>query len=183
MTTRLRHKSFQHFTQSLVLMCCIALMGCEKLTEENYELVENGMSQEVVYDLLGEPKETKAKRQFGLNAFYAFWANDQFTVRILFANDTVKSKALIRTHPVNTPAQPQQQSQPAQIPPEDATNAPAPDLPSDEAQQTTPDTDPASTSVEQTNPTQETEQPATDTSTDTSTDIEANSENISTKTQ
>ncbi|MGB6976454.1 MAG: DUF3862 domain-containing protein [Gammaproteobacteria bacterium] len=64
-----------------------------KLTKENYDKIQPGMSYQQVIDILGTPKSADAITFGNLSGTSAIWQNKQITISIQFFNDAVKIKS------------------------------------------------------------------------------------------
>ena len=70
------------------------LLGCSKATQENYNKVESGMSQEEVYGILGKPDEVNSGSIGSLTASSETWRGRDHTISVKFANGEVKMKSI-----------------------------------------------------------------------------------------
>jgi hypothetical protein len=64
-----------------------------KLTKENYDQIQPGMSYQQVVDILGTPKSADAITFGDLSGTSAVWQNKQATISIQFFNNAVKIKS------------------------------------------------------------------------------------------
>ncbi len=77
----------------LALILSVALLGCgSKLTQENFDKVQNGMSMEQVKSILGEPTETKSVGVGLFSGISATWKDKKTLINIQFVNDKVALK-------------------------------------------------------------------------------------------
>jgi hypothetical protein len=77
------------------LLLVLAATACSsRISPENYEKIENGMSNEAVNDILGEPTETSSFGIGGLSATTAKWVGKTHTITVIFGNGEVKTKTL-----------------------------------------------------------------------------------------
>lgn len=71
----------------------LLLTACSsKLSEENFDQIENGMAKEDVIDLLGKPTETSSLELGGLSGTSAVWDDGNKRITIQFINNKVKVK-------------------------------------------------------------------------------------------
>jgi len=75
------------------LLLCLAACG-SRLTQENFEKVREGMSQQEVRQILGEPADASGASFLGLSSGEAVWKDDKTTITIHFLNDRVVSKRM-----------------------------------------------------------------------------------------
>jgi hypothetical protein len=80
------------------LVLTMAACG-SRISTENYEKIENGMSNEAVNDILGEPTEASSFGIGGLSATTAKWVGKTHTITVTFANGEVKMKTLTANAP------------------------------------------------------------------------------------
>jgi hypothetical protein len=82
----------------LLLTCVIAACG-PRVSQENYEKIENDMSTEEVNRLLGKPTEVSSFGIGGLSATTAKWVGKTHTITVTFTNEKVKMKVLTENAP------------------------------------------------------------------------------------
>lgn len=75
------------------LAALLLLAACgSKLSEENFDQIENGMSKDKVIELLGKPNETSSLELGGLSGTSAVWDDGSKRITIQFINDKVRVK-------------------------------------------------------------------------------------------
>lgn len=73
-------------THALLAFCCAAiLLGCSKLTRENYEKIEVGMAYEAVVGIIGEPDTCDA----ALGTKKCIWGTEEKNITISFMGEQV----------------------------------------------------------------------------------------------
>ncbi len=77
-----------------LVFCFAVLMGCSKVSQDNYNKVESGMSHEQVYSLLGKPDEVNSGSIGSLTASSETWIGSDHTISVKFANGEVKMKSI-----------------------------------------------------------------------------------------
>lgn len=78
---------------SLALILCAAVAGCgSKLTQENFDKIQNGMSMAQVKAILGEPTEAKSVGVGPFSGVSATWKDKNTLINIQFVNDKVTLK-------------------------------------------------------------------------------------------
>lgn len=87
----------------LAAVCLLAAIvsSCgSKISEKNYERIQDGMTREEVESILGMPTDTKSVGFGGFSGSHATWkAADGTTIMIQFVNGKVVSKQLLRSDP------------------------------------------------------------------------------------
>jgi len=77
-----------------VVVLAIFLAACgKKLTQENFNKIDNGMPYADVVKILGEPQSSEGGGAFGITAGTSVWRDDTHQVTIVFLNEKVTSKA------------------------------------------------------------------------------------------
>jgi hypothetical protein len=78
-------------------LAALLLAACgSKISAENFERIQNGMSQKEVVALLGEPSESSAIGIGGLSGGMATWKDGNTVISVQFVNDKVQAKQLSR---------------------------------------------------------------------------------------
>jgi len=75
------------------LLLCLAACG-SRLTQENFEKVREGMSQQEVREILGQPADASGASFLGLSSGEAVWKDEKTTITVHFLNDRVVSKQM-----------------------------------------------------------------------------------------
>ena len=83
-----------------LLLCSTLLLGCaSKITQENFEKIQSGMTQAEVTAILGEPTESSS---IGLGPFggtTSTWKDGGRTITIQFVNGKVFAKVFSGKNP------------------------------------------------------------------------------------
>jgi SmpA / OmlA family len=84
--------------QSLaIVLAALLLAACgSKVTAENFERIQTGMTQKEVAAMLGEPTETSAISVAGLSGGMSAWKDGNTVISVQFVNDKVQAKQLSR---------------------------------------------------------------------------------------
>lgn len=90
--------SFTRFVGVLAASLFLAACG-SKISAENFERIQNGMTQKEVVALLGEPAETNSVSIGGLSGGMATWQDGNTVISVQFVNDKVQAKQLSREAP------------------------------------------------------------------------------------
>jgi len=78
----------------------VALAGCgSKLNEENFGRIQDGMTEQQVIDLLGQPAETSSMGALGMSGTSAIWRDDKAVISVQFVNGKVRLKQFERPKP------------------------------------------------------------------------------------
>jgi uncharacterized protein YcfL len=83
--------SIAAFLAALLLAACGS-----KISAENFERIQTGMTQKEVVAILGEPTETSAISVAGLSGGMATWREGNTEISVQFLNDKVQAKQLSR---------------------------------------------------------------------------------------
>lgn len=78
----------------LMLSFAVVLLGCTKITEQNYNRIEVGMDEGQVNLILGPPTKSDSVNFFGANATTSVWNTQNTEITILFINHKVVIKGL-----------------------------------------------------------------------------------------
>lgn len=89
------------FFRALALAALLfALAGCgSKVTEENFARIEDGMTEQQVFDILGKPTETSSMGALGVSGSSAVWTDDGARISVQFVNGKVRLKQFDRVKP------------------------------------------------------------------------------------
>lgn len=91
-------RRFPRATAILALALLAAACG-SRISAENFERIQNGMTQKEVVTILGEPTETSAVSVGGLSGGMATWRDGNTAISVQFLNDKVQAKQLSREAP------------------------------------------------------------------------------------
>lgn len=80
----------------LITFCCIALLACSKISQNNFEKIKNDMTMKQVITILGEPTSAESVNIMGISGTSAVWKDTQAEIDIQFLNDKVAVKAFSR---------------------------------------------------------------------------------------
>jgi hypothetical protein len=69
-----------------LLMLVLLLAACSKVTQENYQKIEEGMTEEQVVALLGKPTETNSVSVLGVSGSVSRWVADDAVITVRFVN-------------------------------------------------------------------------------------------------
>lgn len=74
----------------------VLLAACSKITQENFDRIQDGMSEQEVQALLGKPNESSNITVLGLSGASSMWASDDGTISVQFVNGKVRAKSFER---------------------------------------------------------------------------------------
>jgi len=81
------------------LLLAALLAACSKANQENFARIENGMTQEQVFDILGKPTESSSRDLLGVSSTSAKWIGAEVVVSIQFVNGKVRLKRFEKRQP------------------------------------------------------------------------------------
>ena len=79
-----------------LVLAGIALMllsACSRVTAENFDKIENGMTTDQVRAILGNPTETESQGALGISSTTYTYKSGDSEVKIVFLNDKVMAKS------------------------------------------------------------------------------------------
>ena len=78
---------------AMILLCSTLLLGCgSKITQENFDKIHSGMTQEEVTAILGNPTESTSMGLGPAGGTTCTWKGDGRTITIQFVNGKVIAK-------------------------------------------------------------------------------------------
>jgi SmpA/OmlA family protein len=78
----------------IILLCSIPLLGCgSKVSQENFDKIQTGMTQAEVTSILGSPTESNSIAFGSIGGTTSTWKDNSGTITIQFVNDKVVAKA------------------------------------------------------------------------------------------
>ena len=82
---------------ALVLSLSIVLTGCERrISQENFQKIESGMTEAEVMEILGEPTEAASVGLGGWTGTTSTWKTEKGTIAIQFMNGKVAMKTFTK---------------------------------------------------------------------------------------
>ncbi|QTA83448.1 Lipoprotein SmpA/OmlA domain-containing protein [Desulfonema limicola] len=94
-------------TNQFKLICIIASLICfslvltscgYKISKDNYEKIQTGMTTEQVIKILGEPTESSSANILGISGTSSKWIKGNILISIQFVNDKVRLKNFSDTY-------------------------------------------------------------------------------------
>jgi outer membrane protein assembly factor BamE (lipoprotein component of BamABCDE complex) len=84
--------------QLTLALTLLALAACApRLSQENYDKITNGMTQQEVAAILGPPSESSGASLFGLSGGATTWKDEKTTISVQFVNEKVVGKQIAAT--------------------------------------------------------------------------------------
>ena len=81
------------FIRCLILCCALFLLiGCSKISQDNYQKIQPNMTMQEVIAILGEPTHTENISIAGISGASAAWQDSSGEIAIQFLNDRVTIK-------------------------------------------------------------------------------------------
>ena len=75
-----------------ILLYCILLIACNRVTEDNYNRIESGMEEAAVIKILGDPDDSSSMGIGSLTGKSSVWDDGKARISIQFFNGKVKLK-------------------------------------------------------------------------------------------
>jgi len=75
-----------------ILLYCILLIACSRVTEDNYNRIESGMEEAAVIKILGDPDDSSSMGIGSLTGKSSVWDDGKARISIQFFNGKVKLK-------------------------------------------------------------------------------------------
>ena len=75
------------------LLVALLLAACSKVTPENYQKIEEGMTEEQVIALLGKPTESNSVSVLGVSGTASRWVAGDAVITVRFVNGKVGIKS------------------------------------------------------------------------------------------
>jgi hypothetical protein len=81
--------------QLALVLTLLALTACaSRISQENYDKITNGMTQQEVAQILGPPTESSGASLFGLSGGATTWKDGKTTITVQFLNEKVVGKEI-----------------------------------------------------------------------------------------
>ena len=84
---------FRAVTGILVLSALVLLAGCSKITQENFARIQDGMPEQDVLAILGQPGESSNITVLGLSGTSSKWTAGDAVISVQFVNGKVLAKS------------------------------------------------------------------------------------------
>ena len=79
--------------RSLAFVTVLLLAACSKVTQENFSRIQDGMSEQEVTAILGNPTESSSGSILGVSGTASKWAGGDATITIRFVNGKVATRS------------------------------------------------------------------------------------------
>ena len=88
---------FNHLVRCAAILATLLLAACgSKISAENFERIQNGMTQKEVIAVLGEPTETSNVNIAGVSGGMATWKDGNTVISVQFLNGKVQARQLAK---------------------------------------------------------------------------------------
>lgn len=77
----------------LVLATALFLFACSKISQENFDRIQNGMAEAEVLTLLGSPTESRSLNVLGVSGTVSRWVDKDAVITVRFVNGKMALKA------------------------------------------------------------------------------------------
>ena len=75
-----------------LLVACLLLAACSKVTQENFARIQDGMTEQEVTAILGSPAETSSGSMLGIAGTSSRWTGGDAVITVQFVNGKVALK-------------------------------------------------------------------------------------------
>jgi len=75
-----------------LLVACLLLAACSKVTQENFARIQDGMTEQEVTAILGSPAETSSGSMLGISGTSSRWTGGDAVITVQFVNGKVALK-------------------------------------------------------------------------------------------
>jgi hypothetical protein len=79
--------------RAFIAVLLLTLAACSKVTQENFNKIQEGMSEQEVLALLGTPSESNSVNVLGMSGTSSRWASQDATITVRFVNGKVALKS------------------------------------------------------------------------------------------
>jgi hypothetical protein len=85
--------------RTTILLAALLLLGCSKVTPDNFEKVQEGMSEQEVRAVLGDPTESNSVTVLGVSGTASRWVGRDAEIIVRFINGKVALKTFDKPAP------------------------------------------------------------------------------------
>ena len=75
-----------------LLVACLLLAACSKVTQENFARIQDGITEQEVTAILGSPAETSSGSMLGISGTSSRWTGGDAVITVQFVNGKVALK-------------------------------------------------------------------------------------------
>ena len=83
----------------LAAAVALVIAACGKVTQENFARLTEGMPEQEVRAILGEPTESSSLQVLGVSGTSSKWATVDAVITVQFANGKLRLKSFAKTAP------------------------------------------------------------------------------------
>jgi uncharacterized protein YcfL len=81
----------------VIVLAVVLLVGCSKITQDNYARIQEGMSEQEVIAVLGSPTESQSISVLGVSGTAARWVANDAVITVQFVNGKARLKFFDKT--------------------------------------------------------------------------------------
>jgi hypothetical protein len=82
-----------------IVAAALSLAACSKVTQENFGKVQNGMTEQEVIAILGNPTESTSRDVLGITGTSSRWVSGDAAITIRFVGGKVALKSFDKPSP------------------------------------------------------------------------------------
>jgi hypothetical protein len=85
--------------RTTILLAALLVLGCSKVTPENFEKIQEGMSEQEVRAVLGDPTESNSVTVLGVSGTASRWVGRDAEIIVRFINGKTALKTFDKPAP------------------------------------------------------------------------------------
>src|SRR3954471_6494167 len=78
---------------ALFILALLALVACTRINQENFSKVQNGMTEQEVVSILGNPSESSSREVLGISGTTSVWRSGDSEITVRFVGGKVALKS------------------------------------------------------------------------------------------
>jgi hypothetical protein len=79
-------------TRFMTLVLTLTLLACSRVSQDNFQKIQEGMSEREVISLLGKPTESNSVNLLGVSGTASRWVGKDAVIAVRFVNGKVAFK-------------------------------------------------------------------------------------------
>lgn len=87
---------YRKISSFLVLISCIILFSCSRVSQENFNRLNQNMTMQEVIQILGEPTSSESVDIAGISGTASIWRSDKAEINIQFLNNKLLMKSYVK---------------------------------------------------------------------------------------
>jgi hypothetical protein len=84
---------------ALFILALLALVACTRINQENFSKVQNGMTEQEVVSILGNPSESSSREVLGISGTTSVWRSGDSEITVRFVGGKVALKSFDKPAP------------------------------------------------------------------------------------